>query len=382
MADIILDNLAKRFGDLVAVNEIDLEVQEGEFLVLVGPSGCGKSTLLRTIAGLESPSDGGLRIGGRLVNDVAPKDREVAMVFQNYALYPHMSARRNMTFGMNSQGSYTDEEIDRRVSEAAEILGIGDLLDRKPAELSGGEKQRVAMGRALLRDPEVFLLDEPLSNLDAKLRDQMRGELTKLHDELQTTTVYVTHDQTEAMTLGDRVAVMNAGEIEQVDVPQRVYDYPKSLFVSEFIGSPRINIFDVEISRNGDDIVATNGVFSTVLPEKPILSDYIGEVMRLGIRPEDFVVADEIAETETSDPFDVSIHLKETLGDTFVLHGKAGDIDFRIQTGSRMQIDEGDIIQAAAKLDRLHLYNPETGKTVYHSDPTESADATFSKPSL
>jgi multiple sugar transport system ATP-binding protein len=227
MTDVTLRNVRKRYADgVLAVEDVSLQVDDGEFVVIVGPSGCGKSTTLRLIAGLETVTEGALEMGGRDVVGVEPKDRHVAMVFQNYALYPHMTARRNITFGMKSAGSFDDGEIEARVAEAADVLDIADLLDRKPAALSGGERQRVALGRALVRDPEVFLLDEPLSNLDAKLRIKMRAELAKLHERFGTTTIYVTHDQTEAMTLGDRVVVMNDGAVQQVDPPQRLYDYP------------------------------------------------------------------------------------------------------------------------------------------------------------
>ena len=371
MAAITLDGLRKEFGETVAVDGVTLSVADGEFLVLVGPSGCGKSTLLRTVAGLETQSDGDLHIGDRLVNDVEPKDRGVAMVFQNYALYPHMSARRNMTFGLGSHGSFSDREIARMVEDVAGTLGIGDLLERKPGELSGGEKQRVAMGRALLREPEVFLLDEPLSNLDAKLRDQMRAELTHLHDDIDATTLYVTHDQTEAMTLGDRVAVMNDGDIEQVDTPQQLYDYPASRFVAEFIGSPQMNLFRGSVTQTDGRARVRNGRFGTVVPGPVPGGDR--ETFTVGLRPEDLFLADEAGGQSHSDPFDLEVSLSETLGDSLVLHATDGDTTLRVRTNARRAVEAGDTISVVADPARLHLFDTETGEAVYHSG-TAGAD--------
>src|SRR5881275_2800446 len=243
MATVTFDHVSKRYGDVVAVNDLNLEIRDGEFMVLVGPSGCGKTTSLRMIAGLEEISDGTLRIGDRVVNDVAPKDRDIAMVFQSYALYPHMSVRDNLAFGLKLR-KVPKQDIERRVQEAAGILDIGRYLDRKPKELSGGQRQRVALGRAIVREPAVFLMDEPLSNLDAKLRVQMRAEIQSLQRTLGVTTIYVTHDQTEAMTMGDRIAVMRAGTLQQVDSPERVYQWPANEFVAGFIGSPAMNLVD------------------------------------------------------------------------------------------------------------------------------------------
>lgn len=371
MATIELKDVQKRFGDLTAVNGVNLTVEDGEFLVLVGPSGCGKSTLLRTIAGLEEATEGAVIIGNRDMTNVEPKNRHVAMVFQNYALYPHMTARRNMTFGMKSFGSFTDEEIDNRVAEAAEMLDIVDLLDRKPAELSGGEQQRVAMGRALLRDPAVFLLDEPLSNLDAKLRDQMRAELTKLQNELGKTTIYVTHDQTEAMTLGDRVAVMDSGQIQQVDPPQTLYDFPRNRFVAEFIGSPRIDTFPVTIDREDNGFVARRGVLQVNLPAQSLLEDFVGTEMILGVRPEDVYL------TRYSDfrpVSDIEVTVTEPLGDSLVMYGEAEDIEIILQTKPREVFEPGDSYEIGFDTERLHLFDPTTGNTVYHSDPSRLAN--------
>ncbi len=265
MASVTYDQVYKRFDEVVAVNDLSLEIEDKEFLVLVGPSGCGKSTALRLLAGLEEISAGTLKIDDRVVNDVAPKDRDIAMVFQSYALYPHMSVYDNMAFGLKLR-DYPKDEIEERVNNAAEILGITTLLERKPRQLSGGQRQRVALGRAIVRDPKVFLLDEPLSNLDAKLRVQTRAEITKLHKRLETTFIYVTHDQTEAMTMASRIAVMNHGVLMQVDSPQNLYDSPNNLFVAGFIGSPAMNFFNAELVQEGEDIVVKTESFAVKVP--------------------------------------------------------------------------------------------------------------------
>ncbi|HEY8497197.1 MAG TPA: sn-glycerol-3-phosphate ABC transporter ATP-binding protein UgpC, partial [Limnochordales bacterium] len=254
MARVVLENVTKRYGNVVAVNKANLVIEDEEFVVLVGPSGCGKSTTLRMIAGLEEITEGNIYIGDRLVNDVPPKDRDIAMVFQNYALYPHMNVYDNMAFGLKLR-KFPKDEIDRRVREAARMLGIEHLLDRKPKQLSGGQRQRVAVGRAIVREPAAFLMDEPLSNLDAKLRVQMRAELSKLHNRLRTTTIYVTHDQTEAMTMGDRIVVMKDGFIQQVGAPLEIYENPNNVFVAGFIGSPAMNFLNAVLRRDGDDVV-------------------------------------------------------------------------------------------------------------------------------
>jgi len=267
MASVTYDNVYKRFGDVVAVNDMDIEVADKEFLVLVGPSGCGKTTALRLLAGLEEISEGKILIGDRLVNDVAPKDRDIAMVFQSYALYPHMSVYDNMAFGLKLR-KLSKDEIKRRVNEAAEILGIEDLLGRKPRQLSGGQRQRVAVGRAIVREPKVFLFDEPLSNLDAKLRVAMRAEINKLHQRLQTTFIYVTHDQVEAMTMASRIAVINNGILQQVDTPQNLYDNPDNLFVAGFIGSPAMNFFPAKLRKEKSKLIVDASVFAVEIPAK------------------------------------------------------------------------------------------------------------------
>jgi len=288
MASVTYDRVTKRFGDVVAVNDMNLEIPDKEFLVLVGPSGCGKSTALRLLAGLEEITAGTIKIGDRVVNDVAPKDRDIAMVFQSYALYPHMSVYDNMAFGLKLRKTPKDE-IDKRVKEAAEILGIQTLLQRKPKQLSGGQRQRVALGRAIVRNPNVFLMDEPLSNLDAKLRVQTRAEISKLHQQLQCTFIYVTHDQTEAMTMGTRIAVMRDGILQQVDTPQSLYDMPDNIFVAGFIGSPAMNFFDVKVSGTKEEIYVDGAGFKLRVPpdKAKALGDYLGKEMIFGIRPED-----------------------------------------------------------------------------------------------
>jgi multiple sugar transport system ATP-binding protein len=280
--------MTKKYGDVTAVSELNLDVEDKEFLVLVGPSGCGKSTALRCLAGLEEISGGHIKIGDRIVNDVPPKDRDIAMVFQSYALYPHMSVYDNMAFGLKLRKT-PKSEIERRVQEAASILGIQQLLDRKPKQLSGGQRQRVALGRAIVREPSVFLLDEPLSNLDAKLRVQTRAEITKLHKRLGTTFIYVTHDQVEAMTMADRIAVMKDGVLQQVDSPQNLYDHPTSIFVAGFIGSPSMNFFNGSVTGDPQELYIDTGSFRLRMEKEQAgkLAAYIGKQVVLGVRPED-----------------------------------------------------------------------------------------------
>ena len=290
MASVSLNHIYKVYsGNVTAVSDFCLDIEDKEFIVLVGPSGCGKSTTLRMVAGLEEISSGELYIGDRLVNDVAPKDRDIAMVFQNYALYPHMTVFDNMAFGLKLRKT-PKAEIKQRVEEAAKILDISHLLNRKPKALSGGQRQRVALGRAIVREPKVFLFDEPLSNLDAKLRVAMRTEITKLHQRLQTTFIYVTHDQTEAMTMASRIVVMKDGFVQQVDTPQNLYDYPANLFVAGFIGSPQMNFFTVKLVKEGNDVAAVFGDNKIIFPPSKLAKfadeDYIGKEVYMGIRPE------------------------------------------------------------------------------------------------
>src|SRR6187549_2043265 len=303
MAEITLEQLTKVYPDgTKAVTELDLEVEAGEFVVFVGPSGCGKTTALRMVAGLETVTSGNVKIDGQVVNDLPPKDRDIAMVFQNYALYPHMSAARNMGFALKMQG-VPKSEIDRRVRDAARILGLTDSLQKKPRSLSGGQRQRVAMGRAIVRNPQAFLMDEPLSNLDAKLRVEMRAEISRIQRDLGVTTIYVTHDQTEALTMGDRVAVMRNGVLQQVAVPKELYARPRNLFVAEFIGSPAMNLVTADLERSDGDVRAAFGSYRlrldrATLERHPALSGYEGRRVVLGIRPEDIEDATVLGETD------------------------------------------------------------------------------------
>jgi multiple sugar transport system ATP-binding protein len=369
MTEVRIRSLRKEFGDTTAVDGIDLEIRDGEFLVLVGPSGCGKSTTLRLLAGLETPTDGRLLVDDESVVEKKPKARGVAMVFQDYALYPHMTAEENMTFGAGSATSFSAAEIARRAEESARILDIEELLDRRPSELSGGEKQRVAIGRALVRDPEIFLLDEPLSNLDAKLRTEMRAELASIHEQVGTTTVYVTHDQTEAMTLADRVAVMNDGRIQQVDTPQRLYDVPATRFVAEFIGSPSMNTLAVDLVTDGESWRAVADCLAVELPDREALDGRENTRAVLGIRPEDLAVED----ATDSGPTALDVATVEPLGDVQLVRGTVGGQDLIVQTTSRTSADSDATLPVGYDADRLHLFDPETGRAFYHSDPDARA---------
>jgi multiple sugar transport system ATP-binding protein len=368
MADIQLRDLTKRYtDDVLAVDGIDLRIHDGEFLVLVGPSGCGKSTTLRTIAGLEDATDGTIEIDDSVVNDLSPKNREIAMVFQNYALYPHMTAAENMSFGMRSVSDFSAEEIERRVADAAETLGIEELLERKPKELSGGERQRVAIGRALVREPQVFLLDEPLSNLDAKLRVQMRAELLKLHRQLETTTVYVTHDQTEAMTLGDRVAVLNDGQLQQVASPQELYDFPENRFVAEFIGEPAMNVLPVELRATGHGLTAAHEGFTVELPGTTDRAALGADdrTVSFGVRPEDIALASSLPDGAAT--FTAEVTVTEPLGEQLLLHCRVGSAEIQVKVEPRSQVAVGESVTLGFDRERLHLFAADTGETLYHS---------------
>ena len=318
MASISLQHIYKIYpGDVTAVKDFNLEIADKEFIILVGPSGCGKSTTLRMIAGLEEISKGELYIGDRLVNDVPPKDRDIAMVFQNYALYPHMTVYKNMAFGLELRKTPKDE-IDKRVREAAKVLDIDHLLDRKPKALSGGQRQRVALGRAMVRNPAVFLLDEPLSNLDAKLRTSMRTEIIKLHQKLATTFIYVTHDQTEAMTMGDRIVVMKDGIVQQVDTPQNLYDFPCNMFVAGFIGSPQMNLLDATLHKDGDAYYLDLSGDKVILPKEKTadgsLDAYVGKPVKAGVRPEDIKDDAEFVEKHADCKLTTTVEVSELMG--------------------------------------------------------------------
>lgn len=376
MTTLKLNKLYKKYpnSDFYSVENFDLQIKDKEFIVFVGPSGCGKSTTLRMIAGLEDITEGELYIDQTLVNDIAPKDRDIAMVFQNYALYPHMTVYDNMAFGLKLR-KYSKEDIDKRVQEAAEILGLKEFLDRKPADLSGGQRQRVAMGRAIVRDAKVFLMDEPLSNLDAKLRVSMRAEIAKIHRRIGATTIYVTHDQTEAMTLADRIVIMSAtkneagtgtiGRIEQVGTPQELYNEPANKFVAGFIGSPAMNFFEVTVAGNkltdGDQLNLTlTGGQEKLLTEK----GYQGKKVILGIRPED-ISADLIVEdTFPGDVVEAEVVVSELLGSDSVLYCKVGSQEFSAKVDASNYLEPGSKLRFTFKLPKSHLFDSETQKRI------------------
>ncbi|WP_254546844.1 ABC transporter ATP-binding protein [Halomarina pelagica] len=361
-------------GDVVAVDDVSIDIYDGEFLVLVGPSGCGKTTTLRTVAGLETPTAGRIVIQDEDVTGYDPRERNISMVFQNYALYPHKTVRGNMAFPLEVR-NYPRDEIDRRVDETAELLSISELLDRKPGALSGGQQQRVALGRAIVREPAVFLMDEPLSNLDAKLRVQMRTELNDLHKRVGKTTIYVTHDQAEAMTLGDRVAVMNDGELQQIAPPQYMYDNPVNQFVAGFIGEPPMNFFDVTVREAGDGYVAENDVFEFRLPAdlSTAVDEWDGprDGLTLGLRPEDVhdadVATDVVGEGNT---FDAYVRLVEPMGsDKFLTLTPAdapGDIEreFSARVAPDSRIEEDRVVALVANLEKVHLFDDRTGENI------------------
>ncbi|HJP87579.1 MAG TPA: sn-glycerol-3-phosphate ABC transporter ATP-binding protein UgpC [Candidatus Limnocylindrales bacterium] len=358
MATVTFDHVWKRFGEFAAVKDLNLDIQDGEFMVLVGPSGCGKTTSLRMIAGLEEVSEGALKIGDRVVNDVAPKDRDIAMVFQSYALYPHMSVYDNMAFGLKLR-KVPKAQIDERVKEAAKMLGL-ENLQKKPRELSGGQRQRVALGRAIVREPAVFLMDEPLSNLDAKLRVETRANIARLHQRLGTTTVYVTHDQVEAMTMGTRIAVMDKGELQQVGPPQELYDNPQKLFVAGFIGSPSMNFID--LTKDGDTLKGAG--FSAPLPARYKGADGSGTLVG-GFRPEHL----ELGDIPNAITIRANADVVEFLGDEELLHctiqGNPGD--FVAVVSSEHRVKPGDVLDLKLPLEKLHLFDKETGNSVARS---------------
>ena len=370
MASLSLRHIYKKYpGGVTAVSDFNLEIKDKEFIVLVGPSGCGKSTTLRMIAGLEEISEGELFIGDRLVNDVAPKDRKIAMVFQNYALYPHMTVSENMAFGLKLNKTPKDE-IKRRVEEAARILDITHLLDRKPKALSGGQKQRVALGRAIVRNPMVFLLDEPLSNLDAKLRATMRTELTKLHQRVETTFVYVTHDQVEAMTMATRIVVMKDGLIQQVDTPQNLYDSPVNMFVAGFIGTPQMNFINGNLVKKGEDVYFEFENNSIKVPAEkatnPALAEYIGQEVVVGIRPES--IHDEpaqIAALEDS-TVDSYVEVTELMGAEIYLYLVIGETKLTARVSARSTSRAGDTIKIALDTARMHIFDKDTERCIVH----------------
>jgi multiple sugar transport system ATP-binding protein len=358
MAEVRLIGIKKAFGPVLVIPDLDLDVEDHEFMVLVGPSGCGKSTVLRMIAGLEEITGGTIEIGGRVVNDVPPKDRDIAMVFQSYALYPHMTVRQNLEFGLKLRKTPRDE-LDRRVAEAAQILGISELLERKPKQLSGGQRQRVAVGRAIVRKPAVFLFDEPLSNLDAKLRVQTRAEISRLQKSLQTTTVYVTHDQVEAMTMGDRIAVMNKGELQQVGTPLEVYERPENLFVASFIGTPPMNFVPATLKDGGARLAASG--FEIPVPQalRAAAAGRDGQKVVLGIRPEDIREAPREASGGTV-PISVKVEFVEPLGHEVIVHGRVGDDLLVAKVEPHRAPAMGAQIPLVMEVEAAHLFDAAT----------------------
>jgi multiple sugar transport system ATP-binding protein len=400
MSEIVMDDVSKVYSDgTTAVSDLDLDIADGEFIVLVGPSGCGKTTALRMVAGLESISGGTIRIGDRVVNTVPPKERDIAMVFQNYALYPHMSVYDNMAFGLKLR-KISKTEIDRRVKEAAGILGLSEFLQRKPKALSGGQRQRVAMGRAIVREPKAFLMDEPLSNLDAKLRVQMRSEIARIQHELGVTTIYVTHDQTEAMTMGDRVAVIRKGLLQQVDTPQFLYDHPSNLFVAGFIGSPAMNLVEASLTGDGAASVEFGGlklsVPEAVFADRPALRGFGGKRVIIGLRPEDMEDASLVPDAPPDRRMRATVTLREALGADVLVHfsvqepevitedvrelahdvgaealqaveerAKAGESTFLARLNPRTAARQGEPIELVVDVRRLHFFDPTTGLGIY-----------------
>jgi multiple sugar transport system ATP-binding protein len=401
VAEIVLEEVTKRYGDgTLAVHGLDLEIQDGEFMVFVGPSGCGKTTALRMIAGLETISEGKLKIGDNVVNDMQPKDRDIAMVFQNYALYPHMTVRDNMAFGLKL--AKTDKgEIDQRVNEAAKVLGLDEYLDKKPRALSGGQRQRVAMGRAIVRKPQAFLMDEPLSNLDAKLRVQMRSEIARIQKDLEVTTVYVTHDQIEAMTMGDRVTVIKKGELQQVGTPTELFEHPNNLFVAGFIGSPSMNFASSSVAEANGGLAVKVGdqtlkIGEEAVSDRPALKKYVGKEVVLGIRPQDFEDPEFAQESGEGTRLKVNIDLIEAVGTETMVHfkvdaplaitddmkelaadvggeeiaqlerkAKEGENEFTAVLDPRSKLKTNQDVELAVDTSRLHFFDQESSQGIY-----------------
>ncbi len=361
MASVTYRNIKKNFGDITVISDFNLEVKDKEFIVFVGPSGCGKSTNLRMLAGLEEITEGEILIGDRVVNDVPPKDRDIAMVFQSYALYPHMSVYDNMAFGLKLRKTPKDE-IARRVKEAAESLGLTPLLDRKPKALSGGQRQRVAVGRAIVREPEVFLMDEPLSNLDAKLRVSARAEISQLHRRLGTTFIYVTHDQVEAMTMGDRIVVLSDGMLQQVDTPRNLYNAPANAFVAGFIGSPSMNFFDSTLVSEEGDLFLDTGDFRLAVPaeRKEIYADYVGKEVLFGIRPEHVHAPEYAPPNIIAAPLTASTEVVELLGHEIHIMGTTGKNSLVATIDSRFDTTVGTQVDLIADMNNMHLFDKET----------------------
>lgn len=365
MARLFLKNIKKQYNSSspLVVKDFSLDIEEGEFIVLVGPSGCGKSTTLRMMAGLEEITEGEFFIGDKLMNNIQSKNRDIAMVFQNYALYPHMTVFDNIAFGLKIKKS-PKKEIKQKVDEAAEILGLTDYLHRKPQALSGGQRQRVALGRAIVRETDVFLMDEPLSNLDAKLRVQMRAEIMKLHQRLKTTTVYVTHDQTEALTMASRIVVMNNGEIMQVGSPQEVYNTPGNLFVAQFIGSPAMNIF--ECVFDGEELIIGNINIKVSAADQELLRKlgYANKNIKFGVRPENLLEYGEASLSEDLTPFDLKVQVNELLGSEFMIYSELEGEEIVARVDAHNPNKPGDIMTFAFDMDKVHFFDADTGKRI------------------
>jgi multiple sugar transport system ATP-binding protein len=363
MAGVTIRKLTKRYGKIVAVNNLDLDIEDKAFIILLGPSGCGKTTTLRCIAGLETPDEGEIRIGDTLVNDLHPKDRDIAMVFQSYALYPHMTAFDNIAFPLKMR-NVPKNEIKERVKRTADLLRITHFLDRKPGQLSGGEKQRVALGRAIVRDPKVFLMDEPLSNLDAKLRLQMRTELKRLQRELKVTTIYVTHDQVEAMTMGDKIAIMESGALQQFDFPTQIFNSPASLFVAGFVGSLPMNLLDCNLTEKNGSYALDSGTF--IVPITANMSELIKKSastseLILGIRPEEVSLTKECS----PDAFiEGEVYVTELLGTEVIIHIKMGDSLLKVKTSADFDINTGEKVWIGFRKDKIHIFDKKTEKAI------------------
>ena len=368
MAKVQMDHVWKRYGDVVAVHDVSLEARDQEFLVLVGPSGCGKTTSLRMVAGLDDISEGSVTIGDRVVNDLSPKDRDIAMVFQSYALYPHMNVYDNMAFGLKLRKT-PKQEIKQRVEEAAELLGIGNFLDRKPKQLSGGQRQRVALGRAIVRNPAVFLMDEPLSNLDAALRVQTRAMLSKLHQRLRTTVIYVTHDQVEAMTMGDRIAVMKDGFLQQIDKPQTLYDYPTNIFVAGFIGSPAMNMLPGELSQDGGKLAFVAPGIRVPLPEAIAgpARQQTGSKVILGVRPEHIHPKQLVDDGRVENNMTANIEVVENLGKELLVYLGHEGSTLTAQFPPEANVETNQNIDVVFNDENLHLFDEASGNAIGHS---------------
>ncbi len=361
MANVTYDHVTKKFGEMTAVDDLNIQVADKEFLVLVGPSGCGKTTALRLLAGLEEITEGNISIEDRVVNDVAPKDRDIAMVFQSYALYPHLSVYDNMAFGLKLRKT-PKEDIKRRVQEAAEILDIQEYLDRKPRQLSGGQRQRVALGRAIVREPKVFLFDEPLSNLDAKLRVQMRTEISKLHQRLQTTFIYVTHDQTEAMTMATRIAVINKGQLQQIDTPQNLYDNPANLFVAGFIGSPAMNFFPAKLRKDGGRLVVDSGDFAIQIPQErsATYQNLVDKRVIFGIRPENIHDPQFTPGNIHVEKIKAKVDVTELMGNEIFMYLLSGKNSFVARVDPRSSHRIGEEVEMVFNMDNFHIFDAQS----------------------